>query len=232
MAERPLAFCAQMSLAARDGDKTETRRIIKDVPERTTTWTRMREPVSGRDYFLPCRKRRFCGSAGMQTQLIPTAKSPILAFADKGDLLWVREPIYASAPSAESADQWAVYKADDAPTDTAWRWKPQGLPGRYMPKALARTWLEVTRPVRVERLQQITTAGALAEGIATWFHGLTAEQVAAAGQWGRQHPKIKPVAIQLYGALWDSLNADRGYPWDDNPRVQVVAFKRTEPPNG
>jgi len=82
-----------------------------------------------------------------------------------------------------------------------------------MPKALARTWLEVLC-VRVERLQAIRTVTDIPrEGIDC--RGLSAQQLR-----GR------------FRVLWDSLNAARGYPWTSNPWVQVVAFKRTEPPNG
>ena len=75
-----------------------------------------------------------------------------------------------------------------------------------MPRFASRITLEVTE-VRVERLQEITEADAWAEGIAAHV--------------------VRP--IHDYAALWDSLNAKRGFGWDTNPWVWVVSFRRLTP---
>jgi hypothetical protein len=76
-----------------------------------------------------------------------------------------------------------------------------------MPRWASRLTLEVTG-VRVERLQEISEADAIAEGI----------------------PAFKPSPSKIprlhYASLWDSLNAKRGFGWDKNPWVWVVEFKR------
>ena len=79
----------------------------------------------------------------------------------------------------------------------------------FMPKSIARIWLEITE-VRAEKLQEITRAECAIEGIDTTFalnaYPLNYQQVA-------------------FKNLWDSLNAKRGYSWESNPWVWVLGFK-------
>jgi hypothetical protein len=65
-------------------------------------------------------------------------------------------------------------------------------------------WLEITN-IRVERLRDITLQDVFAEGAI-----LSTEK----GNF------------RDFKNLWDSLNAKRGYPWESNPFVWVIEFKR------
>lgn len=94
-----------------------------------------------------------------------------------------------------------IYKADEDATPLKWR------PSIHMPKEAARIWLEVT-DVRVERLQEITYDDCLSEGM--WDYGTDVDTLAA------------------FQELWQSLNAKKGYGWDENPWVWVISFKRLE----
>ena len=91
-------------------------------------------------------------------------------------------------------------RIDDNP-EHDWRLKI----ARYMPKWAARIWLTVT-DVRVERLQEISDCDAWAEGIVDEVPFGTAQT--------------------LFRELWDSLNAKRGYGWEQNPWVWVISFER------
>lgn len=73
-----------------------------------------------------------------------------------------------------------------------------------MPRSLSRITLEVTG-VRVERLQDISEADAIAEGTPFPFGG-----------W-----------VGGYQKLWESINGPGS--WDLNPWVWVVEFKRVTP---
>jgi hypothetical protein len=64
--------------------------------------------------------------------------------------------------------------------------------------------------VRVERLQAITEADALAEGVVSDDGG------------ERVHP------IERYQAIWDSINADSGHGWATNLWAWVIAFGLTD----
>ena len=75
-----------------------------------------------------------------------------------------------------------------------------------MPRWASRILLEITA-VRVERAQDISVNDARMEGSPWDEHGFRSEH--------------RPWFI----ALWDSINAKRGYGWDVNPWVWVVEFK-------
>lgn len=99
------------------------------------------------------------------------------------------------------------------------------LSSRYMPKAAARIWLTVMG-VRVERLWEITDEDAQAEGIsfdtAMEYSGWTPSYNDPDGS------NAWPNYTDAYKDLWDSLNAKRGYPFDTNPYVTVIEFRRDE----
>lgn len=99
-----------------------------------------------------------------------------------------------------------------------------------MPRWASRITLEVT-DVRVERVQDITEDDARAEGVDLNGIGLSEQYT--------------HTAVSRFEALWNSINAERGYPWFDvdlpdnlktgegrvmhgNPWVWVVEFRRLE----
>jgi hypothetical protein len=85
-----------------------------------------------------------------------------------------------------------------------------------MPRRACRITLEVTG-VRVERLQDISEADAMAEGIEKTKHGFWSKY----GQSdvdGTYSPRAS------YRALWESINGPGS--WDANPFVWCVEFKR------
>lgn len=130
-------------------------------------------------------------------------------YGEPGDRLWVRETwreVGSTQMSDGSIPEWGrvdevVYKASDT-------WRGPWRPSIHMPRWACRITLEVVR-VRVERVQDITPADAMAEGIET-LSGI---------------PTVNAVAD--FAALWDLVYAKRGYRWNVNPWVWVVEFKRT-----
>jgi hypothetical protein len=75
----------------------------------------------------------------------------------------------------------------------------------FMPRWASRLTLEITE-IRVQRLQEISEADCLAEGL-TMFD---ADDI--------------PLEIQ-YEQLWDSING-KTHPWKSNPWVWVINFKK------
>ena len=93
------------------------------------------------------------------------------------------------------------------------KWKPS----IYMPRTACRLTLEVTN-VRVERVQDIREADAVAEG---------APEPPAEPLSG--NPAMWPCDYrESFRQLWDSINDKRGFGWDSNPWVWVVDFVKKE----
>jgi hypothetical protein len=140
-----------------------------------------------------------------------TAKCP---FGKAQDRLWVRET-------------WAeyeggyVYRTDEGLDGIGFapktlKWKPSIL----MPRVASRITLEI-ESIRVERLKEITEADAITEGIKfeDWQSRRYFDYLA--DDYSFQSP------IDSYQSLWDLINGAT-YPWDSNPWVFVVGFRRLD----
>ena len=231
MSERPILFSGPMVRAILDGHKTQTRRVVKvgDTIEERDDGTRW-------PYFTTWTH----GDDGS-----PWASCP---YGEPGDRLCVRET-WRYADWTEDGQPWIRYAADDArrlcervssewaarvadiwaelssaenfavdgrAADRKWR------PSIFLPRWASRITLAVTA-VRVERLQAISEADAIAEGIAARCdHGCSS----LCGCTSCVGEGCQTAAAQ-YSALWDTINGDRA-PWASNPWVWVVEFSRVE----
>jgi hypothetical protein len=148
-----------------------------------------------------------------------------------GDRLWVRESFgiedgrvvrpSLNHPMSSFGDE-VFYRSND-PNLPGMKWKPS----IHMPRALSRITLEIT-DVRVERVQEISIEDMDREGV-DLEGGIAgdafneAEHFAIGGCPMLHHPEIYGFA-----ALWDSINGKK-HPWDSNPWVWVISFKRINP---
>jgi hypothetical protein len=184
--ERPILFSGPMVRAILDGQKTQTRRIIKTLPG---------------EEFCALNAR----SSAVFTVDQRTYREVRNPYGDEGDLLWVRETFLVVDPMTryfQDAPK-IVYRADD------WDIKPdKWTPSIFMPRKLSRITLRITG-LRVERLQCITEAGAKAEGVKP-LECFTTNPLG--GYYG-------------FSYLWDKING-KVAPWNSNPWVWVVSFKR------
>ncbi|KVW08510.1 hypothetical protein LGM63_05490 [Burkholderia cepacia] len=145
-----------------------------------------------------------------------------------GDRLWIRET--CRADELDNGLDGVRYPADGAfraiedSSDAAGRWVElyayrgqtgATVPAIHMPRWASRITLEITS-VRAERLQSISESDARDEGVTIEGHHMRGY---CAGAFG-------PPSIRAFHNLWDSLNASRGYGWDINPWVWVVAFRK------
>ncbi|AOV01737.1 hypothetical protein [Delftia tsuruhatensis] len=215
MKERPILFSAPMVRAILAGTKSQTRRILKlkwgfDVEERDdgTLWPWAQHPDCDDDVWMPCPQGQI------------------------GDQLWVREAFRFPASLDHLSPSVCGDKALDAGYRTPWaptqfeadgsrtgEWrgfdtppektKPGKLrPGIHMPRWASRIALDI-KAVRVERLQDISEADALAEGVP---HSLNLP----GGRFAREN----------FEHLWWTINGDGS--WDSNPWVWVVEFERAQ----
>jgi hypothetical protein len=199
------------------GTKSQTRRAIKPQPSPSST-------------------EAFVGADGVWRFSHPTARGPVSHEADDvrcpygapGERLWVREAFihepadycWEASVSIPSRPASTVYRADFPDSQPGEGWKPS----IHMPRKLSRILLEIT-DVRVERLQEISQADALAEGIEPMR--CPDCHLASYGLPGWGHDQLNPTAQGAYRYLWESINGDGS--WDLNPWVWAVSFRRIEP---
>jgi hypothetical protein len=146
MKEHPILFSAPMILAILEGQKTMTRRVIKNNC-----------PFVTGAYFDE-ETERWYWTTGAEKDRTPAdlclGKCP---FGQTGDKLWVRETWQHNPYGG------IVYRAGSGIVDCDGRgWKSP----IFMPRWASRITLEITA-VRVERVQDITETDAWAEGIRT-----------------------------------------------------------------
>lgn len=103
----------------------------------------------------------------------------------------------------------------------------------FMPKWASRIWLEVTA-VRVERLQEISEAEAIAEGLSTrskdgktWKWGIPdSDGLPGNDDDGWHWHEWDQDPRKAYQRLWESINGPGS--WDANPWVWVYNFTKIE----
>ncbi|RVL05138.1 hypothetical protein CN151_10875 [Sinorhizobium meliloti] len=185
MTDRPILFSAPMVRALLDDRKTQTRRTLKPQPDNI-----------------------------LEGQIPRQLRIAI------GDRLWVRESFRGSkgydAYPPSTWSHWPVhYEADCAP-DPRDELEMNGRlrPGIHMPRWASRLALIVT-DVRVERLQDISEADAMAEGIEQDSDGWR--------DYLMPHTQCCGNAIDSYGTLWDHINGAGA--WEANPWVAAYSFR-------
>ena len=96
----------------------------------------------------------------------------------------------------------------------------------FMPAKYARYFIKITE-VKVERLQEITEEGAIAEGIE--YDGNGHSYMCYSGK-----TCCFETAIESYADLWDFINVkcakkNKAVPWESNPWVWVYKYRLLDP---
>jgi hypothetical protein len=220
-----MLFSAPMVRAIQDGSKTQTRRVLKFPPgagiaecDEHEHWL-MGMTECDNEFMYPC------------------------PYGQKGDRINVKEAAWMwcerrpNGKTKTGRDKWhyvplegaPIYYAADKPRPTTavthpntgnkWGWRLKI--GRFLPAWAVRIQLEIAS-VRVERLNDISEADAIAEGI-------------------ENNPKLDPAGTchwRIYGdggggtnlpehsyeTLWEQINGAGS--WQDNPWVWCVEFRR------
>jgi len=220
MKERPILFSGAMVRAILAGTKTQTRRVVKhcitgpNLPANIFDWHHQ-------------KTGDWLGAHGGGIEFGMTSAARLCPYGQPGDRLYVRE-----AWAFDEEDNRILYRSDDNEETKEWdqaraesglskyRWRPS----IHMPRAVSRILLEIVS-VRVERLQDISDADAIAEGIernaeypTLWKRGdLHGDQniMKSTG-----FPKL------AYRSIWEQINGHES--WSANPWIWVVEFKRVE----
>lgn len=220
MADRPIIFSGPMVQALRAERKTQTRRALKPQPFPEVCG--FQKVFAQAPYF-----EALDGLGKPMSAAFPGAPNYAETYPririSVGDRLWVRE---AHAYVGTIDPGWLLYRANGYesecdrhgfckpyPPESEVRWRPS----IHMPRKLSRLTLVVT-DVRIERLQDISEADAVAEGI---------ERVArtSAGDFYRNfdNPACPLLAYGAYRSLWNAINGAGA--WDANPWVVAYSFE-------
>lgn len=209
MKEKPILFSTPMVQAILDNRKTMTRRTsgLEIVNEHPDQWIFNDKIKPAFSFF------------NKASGIIASSKIRY----NVGDRIWVRETFFDTRKYRHALlfafSPAFMYKADNVFIGEH-KWKPS----LFMPKEVARLWLECTN-VKCERLHSITEADAIAEGIEKVnvnkpFEGYK-EYFIKGFTTG-----VKPV--HSFFSLWMSINGIESLQL--NPWVFVYEFKRIEKP--
>lgn len=204
MTGKGIIFSAPMVRALLAGTKTQTRRLATFIKPDGYFWN-LKDAGGG-----------MVGCDDVEVALHGADYAPYAP----GDRLYVREAwtvrmeatdvvevgyrAHQNASYTEYVEQWPVASATKG--NGQWPRYPKYGPSIHMPRWASRLWLTVT-DVRVQLLQDISEADAVAEGI----------DDRATAHFG--------CPIKAYAALWDSLHGgESDHAWLANPWIVAVSF--------
>lgn len=240
MADRPILFSAPMVRALLAGTKTQTRRIIKPQPTLAPHHEPVRVEQRGpRGWVWMCHTDR---------PSYQFATGDWRAPVGVGDRLWVKETwrTYVSLDGTKPSELWSpsvekgaaifyeaggdmiITRADTSP-EREWLQADSPVPpgaGKvrvsiHMPRWASRLTLTVT-DVRVERLQDISEADALAEGMTqeTADAIMSPDELAMFASTHILCPDAR--GRILYEHIWDQINGKDS--WPANPWAAAYTF--------
>lgn len=214
MPDRPIIFSAPMVRALLDGRKTQTRRVLKPQPPRDEeTGRAFNGTFFGPEWFTSTAIDRhgdevpgpevfgiYGDDWGMRIPYAP------------GDRLWVREAFWTCEDCgylnhAVGANNSGTAGRHCCASCDALLPKAKRSP-IHMPRWASRLTLTVT-DVRVQRVQEISAADAIAEGIAPAANSMTID-------CDTLNPRDN------FASLWNSIHGPGA--WDANPWVAAITF--------
>lgn len=218
--ERPILFSGLMVKAILENRKSQTRRILK--PQ---IWSEAESTPGGCGYAWSPKGQKSSSFAWNTTEkaVAEHVAKDYCPYGKLGDRLWVRETFRHYGNHYNAGKSFALVQYEDSSTRSIeiayppqrdnWERKQAG---RFMPRWASRLTLEITG-VRVERLQEISEADAIDEGMEREYLG-----------------KGKYPTTDVYGSytdafakLWDIVNG-KAAPWSSNPFVWIIEFKKLE----
>jgi hypothetical protein len=216
MKEYPILFSTPMVQAILEGRKTQTRRVVKNIPD-GSQYLKEYPAHNAMDMYPFLKPDELQKPDNEKNATVISCP-----FGKIGDRIWVRETWKPELVDCAGKAASYYYLADNPDAkSTSIKFKPS----IHMPKAAARIWLEITE-VKVERLQDISEEDAIDEGIHVKYWGGDKTQPYA------YRPTVPSEELvtdydrtpeESFQKLWQSING--GESWEANPWVWVVKFK-------
>lgn len=203
MNERGIIFNGDMVRAILDGSKTQTRRPVKSS---TSDMLELQEKYPHKKYNIDCP----FGKPGDRLWGRETWQGPLVDYTDAHSMFKDPTPYQKAANCVYRADGGPCPEFVDADDNLRCCWRPS----IHMPRWASRITLEITG-VRVERLNDISEADALAEGFTSTAQ-LTATGDDYTGLYASDH----------FAETWQSIYGVES--WGANPWVWVIEFRHIE----
>lgn len=249
MTERPIIMTGESVRGILDGRKMQTRQAVTRGNSQPDDEAWPRASWASLDFSAAWVDPNARGCLGPCLKVPRPAEDTVhrvYSRLEVGDRLWVRETWARENPYSDGGESCPVaYRADLVwgtldglgrffrhgfvidgsgrhPWPDSMRGDSRGMAAfgdrwrspRYMSRRASRITLDVTG-VRVERVQDISEDDAIAEGV----------------NWDPISPDPHDARLR-FAALWDRINAKRGFSWESNPWVWVIEFKRLEAADG
>jgi len=227
MTDRPIIFSGPMVQALLAGRKGMTRRLLKPQPHKPD------QDMAGCRWRFTSGYKTTKANPPWMEAVRPAVYGNEIVVAPRrvpariGDRLWVREQFVFQQWHGKFVG--IDYCSDSGSPYLTYRIPPAGAqiklstrhekkqPSIHMPRWASRLTLTVTG-VKVERLQEISRADAIAEGLS-----LASANIEEFFRWPAPHAAhlwLSPIAA--YEWLWNSLHGPDA--WAANPWVVAVAF--------
>jgi hypothetical protein len=195
----PMLYATPMVQAILEGRKYQTRRTkgLESINEKPDAW----------EFW-----RFYDGYAKFAEEHNSINEKFIKCPYELGDVLWVRETFGIGSRGS------VIYKAnyDDTQFNSKeWKWKPS----LFMPKQACRIFLKI-KSIRVERLQDISEYGSIAEGVIQEKNGQWRNYLVPQTFW--------TYAKYSFETLWISINGKESM--NKNPFVWVYEFEKIDKP--
>ena len=225
MKERPILFSAPMVRAILEGRKTQTRRVAKVKFDTPSSEQLEDYELRGWDCI------RTFGQHKEEFTLVPPCP-----YGQRGDRLWVLESFWQygryvyTGRKTEKGKPEIAFEAigQDVVFDCPEKKPPSRFdigfhkrPSIFLERWASRITLEITG-LRVERLQDISQADAIAEGV--YAFNSQSKGLKVKHYYRSLFPPNK-----LFKQLWYSINGLKS--WDANPWVWVIEFEKLESKN-
>ena len=236
--ECPILFSAPMVRAILEGRKTMTRRVAKPQPKMVTG--------SGKRVYESADFKKSWEDISGTGEGSGYSDCP---YGKPGNRLVVKETFYAYGrwikqfSATKNRDEWffqdmttlegKAYKYADSPPENVEQKRVENAvgwhkrPSLFMPYYASRITLEITG-ARVERLQDISEADAIVEGVKSFrpVPGDGDPETLFANYMNKGRFSYRK-AYFSFMTLWQSINGPES--WNENPFVWVIEFKRIAP---
>jgi hypothetical protein len=223
----PILYKAPLILAQLDGQKTQTRRLIKEE---------IREYPDRPGIYALCAPQRSLSRRGRWQDYDMAGLLAQCPFGQVGDWLWPRENLYFSDHVVggwcyQAGNSDVMLDEYTAPILLSEAARKRGyIPSIHMPREAGRLMHRLTN-VRVVRPQDISEEDAYAEGAMHVAQAWSAPQ--ELDRWARwtkdiaaqrqEPPPGRATAVGAFGAIWEQIHGPRS--WWENRLCWALTYK-------